>query len=212
MLSRFLPRDEQFFDHFRDAASNAAEVTRVLVGIVGNGEGREREVRRLRDLEHRGDEITHRIFSALNSTFVTPLDREDIRTLAAEIDDLVDDAEEAGKRMMLYRLTEATEPAKLLVGILDEQAGTLAKAVPLLADVGKHGDEIRRHVVEIHRLENEADDALSQALATLYDEADDIPSLVRCMRWGELYGLLEDATDRAEDVADVLEGIYLKHG
>lgn len=212
MLSRFLPRDEQFFDHFRDAATNAAEVTRVLVGIVGNGEGREREVRRLRDLEHRGDEITHRIFSALNSTFVTPLDREDIRTLAAEIDDLVDDAEEAGKRMMLYRLTEATEPAKLLVGILDEQAGTLAKAVPLLADVGKHGDEIRRHVVEIHRLENEADDALSQALATLYDEADDIPSLVRCMRWGELYGLLEDATDRAEDVADVLEGIYLKHG
>lgn len=212
MLSRFLPRDEQFFDHFRDAASNAAEVTRVLVGIVGNGEGREREVRRLRDLEHRGDEITHRIFSALNSTFVTPLDREDIRTLAAEIDDLVDDAEEAGKRMMLYRLTEATEPAKLLAGILDEQAGTLAKAVPLLADVGKHGDEIRRHVVEIHRLENEADDALSQALATLYDEADDIPSLVRCMRWGELYGLLEDATDRAEDVADVLEGIYLKHG
>ena len=212
VLARFLPRDEQFFDHFRDAATNAAEVTAVLAGVVANGEGREREVRRLRDLEHRGDEITHRIFSALNSTFVTPLDRDDIRSLAVEIDDLVDDAEEAGKRLLLYRLAEATEPARLLAGILREQTDILAIAVPLLADVGKHGEAIRRHVVEIHRLENEADDALSQALATLYDEASDIPSLIRCMRWGELYGLLEDATDRAEDVADVLEGIFLKNG
>jgi uncharacterized protein Yka (UPF0111/DUF47 family) len=81
-----------------------------------------------------------------------------------------------------------------------------------LSDVGKHGDEIRRHAVEVHRLENEADDVLNRSLATLYDEAHDIPSLVKCMRWGELDGLLEDATDRAEDVADVLEGIYLKHG
>jgi uncharacterized protein len=212
VLARFLPRDEQFFDHFRDAAANAAEVTAVLGTVVEERGDRGREVRRLRDLEHRGDEITHRIFSALNSTFVTPLDREDIRDLAVEIDDLVDDAEEAGKRLLLYRLTESPEPARLLARILHEQAETLAKAVPLLSDVGKHGEAIRRHVVEIHRLENEADDALSQALATLYDEAVDIPSLIRCMRWGELYGLLEDATDRAEDVADVLEGIFLKHG
>ena len=82
----------------------------------------------------------------------------------------------------------------------------------MLADVAKHGEAIRRHVVEIHRLENEADDALSQALATLYDEAADIPSLIRCMRWGELYGLLEDATDGAEGVGDVLEGTFLKNG
>ena len=104
VLARFLPRVEQFFDHCRDAATNAAEVTAVLAGVVANGEGRDREVRRLRDLEHRGDEITHRIFSALTSTFVTPLDREDIRSLAVEIDDLVDDAEEAGKRLLLYLL------------------------------------------------------------------------------------------------------------
>ena len=212
VLARFLPRDEQFFDHFRDAAVNAAEVTALLASVVADEHGRERDVRRLRDLEHRGDEITHQVFNALNRTFVTPLDREDIRTLAAEMDDLVDDAEEAGKRLLLYRLDESTEPARLLASILHEQGEALARAVPLLADVGKNGDEIRRHVLEIHRLENEADDALSQALATLYDNAADIPSLVRCMRWGELYGLLEDATDRAEDVADVLEGIFLKHG
>lgn len=212
VLARFLPRDEQFFDHFRDSAANAAEVTAVLAKVVDGGPDRERNVRLLRDLEHRGDEITHRIFSALNSTFVTPLDREDIRMLAVELDDLVDDAEEAGKRLLLYKLTDAKEPAKLLAQILLEQATTLAKAVPLLANVGKHGEEIRRYVLEIHRLENEADDILNQALATLYDQAVDIPTLVSCMRWGELIGLLEDATDRAEDVADVLEGIYLKHG
>ncbi len=212
VLARFLPRDEQFFDDFRDSAANAAEVTAVLANVVAGGPDRERNVRLLRDLEHRGDEITHRIFSALNSTFVTPLDREDIRMLAAELDDLVDDADEAGKRLGLYKLTGANEAAQLLAQILHEQAMTLAKAVPLLSDVGKHGEEIRRHVLEIHRLENEADDILNQALATLYDQAVDIPTLVSCMRWGELVGLLEDATDRAEDVADVLEGIYLKHG
>jgi predicted phosphate transport protein (TIGR00153 family) len=212
VLARFLPRDEQFFDQFEDAGVNAAEVTDVLTRVVANGADRERNIRMLRDLEHRGDEITHRIFSALNSTFVTPLDREDIRELAVKFDDLVDDAEEAGKRLGLYRLGGTTEPARLLARILHEQAEGLAKAVSLLGNIGKNGEEIRRYVVEIHRLENEADDVLNEALAVLYDDASDIPSLVTCMRWGELYGLLEDATDRAEDVADVLEGIYLKHG
>lgn len=212
VLARFLPRDEQFFDHFRDSAQNAAEVTAVLAKVVEGGPDRERNVRLLRDLEHRGDEITHRIFSALNSTFVTPLDREDIRTLAVELDDLVDDAEETGKRLWLYKLQEPNESALLLARILREQAAILAEAVPLLADVPKHGETIRRHVLEIHRLENEADDTLNQALAILYDDVTDIPALISRMRWGELDGLLEDATDRAEDVADVLESIYLKNG
>jgi uncharacterized protein Yka (UPF0111/DUF47 family) len=212
VLSRFLPRDEQFFDHFRDSATNAAETTAVLVKIVDNVGDRDREVRLLHDLEHRGDEITHRIFSALNSTFVTPLDREDIRSLAVKLDDLVDDVEEVGKRLVLYRLGDSPEPARLLARIINEQANRLATAVPLLADVGKNGEEIRRHVLEVHRLENEADDTLNQTLATLYDGVNDIPTLITRMRWGELIGLLEDSTDRGEDVADVIESIFLKNG
>jgi predicted phosphate transport protein (TIGR00153 family) len=212
VLARFLPRDEQFFGYFDDAASNAAEVATVLSQVVADREDRDRKVRLLRDLEHRGDEITHRIFSALNSTFVTPLDREDIRELAVEMDDLVDDAEEAGQRLALYRLGAANESAQVLARILVDQTQVLAAAVPLLTDVGKHGDEIRQHVMEVHRLENEADDVLNQALATLYDDAHDIPTLITCMHWGEVDGLLEGATDRAEDVADVLESIFLKHG
>jgi len=212
VLARFLPKDEQFFDHFRDAAANAAEVTSLLQRVIANGDDRERDVRHLQDLEHRGDEITHRIFSALNSTFVTPLDRDDIRSFAVVVDDLVDDAEEAGQRLALYRLTESNDTAELLARILHEQAEAIARAVPLLSDVGKHGDALRGHVVEIHRLENEADDVLNQALAVLYQGVEDIPALISCLHWGELYGLLENATDRAEDVADVLEDIYLKHG
>ena len=211
VLARFLPRDEQFFEHFREAAANAAEVAQVLAEVVEGEEDVERKVRRLRDLEHRGDEITHRVFNALDSTFVTPLDREDIRALAGELDDFVDGLEEVGRRLWLYRLAEPTEPIRLLARIVQEQAGLLAEAVPLLEHVGKQAPALRRHVVEIHRLENEADDALNQALATLYDGAVDIPTLVRAIRWGELYGLLEDATDRAEDVANTLEGIVLKH-
>lgn len=212
VLARFLPRDEQFFDQFQESADNASEVTKALLDVVSNEADRSRNVHLLRDLEHRGDEITHRIFNALNSTFVTPLDREDIRELAVKLDDLVDDAEEAGKRLVLYRLEGHKDAATLLARIIHEQSLMLAKAMPLLADVSKHGEEIRRLVLEIHRLENEADDTLNQKLAILYDGVTEVPQLISQMRWGEICSLLEDATDRAEDVANVLEGIYLKNG
>jgi predicted phosphate transport protein (TIGR00153 family) len=211
VLARFLPRDEQFFTFFRDAAENAAETARLLAEVVENGSETERRVRRLRDLEHQGDEISHRIFSALNSTFVTPLDRDDIRTLTTALDDFVDDMEESGKRLWLYRLGAPTEPARLFALILKEQAEAIFRAVPLLERTGDNAQELRRCVLELHRLENEGDEALSVALAALYDEATDIPALVCALRWGEIYQLLEDASDRGEDVADILEGILIKY-
>ena len=213
MRLRLSPRENVFYELFSASAANILDGAQLLQKLV-NAPVHQREDlhRQLRDAEHRGDDRTHSIMREVNSTFVTPLDREDIRALAHELDDLVDDAEEAGKRLSLYRLAEPIEPARLLASIVHEQAKVIAEAMPLLANVGKHGEEIRRHVVEIHRLENEADDVLSQALATLYDGVTEIPTLVTRMRWGELCGLLEDATDRAEDVADVLESIYLKNG
>jgi len=179
--------------------------------VFGNEEDTERKVRRLHDLEHRGDEISHRIFSALNSTFVTPMDREDIAGLAAELDDFVDDMEEVGKRLWLYRLGAPTEPAKLLARILLEQAQLVEQAMAQLEQVGKNSENLRRYAVEIHRLENEADDTLNDALAALYEGVTEIPDLICALRWGELYGLLEDATDRAEDIGDRLEAIVAKY-
>ena len=211
VLARFLPKDEQFFSHFKDAADNAAESARVLAEVVDSGADTERRVRRLRDLEHQGDEISHRIYNALNSTFVTPLDREDIRALTTSIDDFVDGLEEAGKRVWLYRLGAPTGTAKLLAKILREQGAIIAQAMQLLDHARAKVDEIRNAAQELHRLENEADDALTTSLAALYEGVTEVPALIQALRWGELYQLLEDATDRGEDIADTLQGILLKY-
>jgi predicted phosphate transport protein (TIGR00153 family) len=164
----------------------------------------------MRDLERRGDEITHQIFNALNRTFVTPLDREDISNLASRIDDFVDYVEDTARRMWLYRIESPTEPARLLGRIIAEQAALIAEAIPILSDL-RHSDKLLRFVVDINRLEDEADDILNNALAALYDGAADIPTLIKAIRWGELYQDLEVATDRGEDVANTLEGIVLKN-
>ncbi len=210
VLTRFLPRNERFFAYFRDAVDNASEAARLLHDLIEHYDGVEGKARRLRDLEHRGDEITHQVFNALNRTFVTPLDREDIRDLASALDDFVDYIEEAARRMWLYRIDRPAQYAHLLTRIIHEQAILIAEAVPLLEDA-KHSDKLLRYTVEINRLENEGDDVLNHALADLFDDATDIPSLIKAIRWGELYQQLEDATDRAEDVANTLEGIVLKN-
>jgi predicted phosphate transport protein (TIGR00153 family) len=211
VLARFLPRDEQFFKHFADAAENAAEAARVLADVIASDVDLERRVRRLADLETEGDDITHRIFSALNSTFVTPLDRDDIHSLATDVDDFVDDIEEIGERIGLYRLGASTDTAKLLARIIAEQAGFIAEAMPYLEEIGKQRDALRKCILELHRLENEADTVHSAALARLYDGVTEVPVLIQAMRWGEVYALLESATDRAEKVANTLEGMLLKY-
>lgn len=212
VLTRFLPQNEHFYGHFKDAASNAFDVAHLLNEIFTQPEDDiERKVRRMHDLEHRGDEITHLVFSALNSTFVTPMDREDISGLAGELDEFVDGMEEVGKRLWLYQLCDVSKSARLLTQILVEQAGLVKDAMEHLEQVGKNRELLKRHAVEIHRLENEADDTLNDALATLYEGVVAVPELIQAIRWGELYGLLEDATDQAEDIGNRLEGIVAKY-
>jgi uncharacterized protein Yka (UPF0111/DUF47 family) len=211
VLARFLPRDEQFFTHFNDSASNALETARLLAEVIEFGPDTERKVRRLRDLEHTGDDITHRIYQALNSTFVTPLDRDDIRALASTFDDFVDGLEEAGKRIWLYQIGAPTEHARLFGRILIEQAEILATSLPDLEHAGKQVQRIQRSILELHRLENEADEALNLALAGLYDGVSDIPGIIRSLRWGEIYTLLEGATDHGENIGHTLEGILIKY-
>ena len=211
VLARFLPRDEQFFDYFNESAANALESAQLLTEIIEFGPDTERKVRRLRDLEHTGDDITHRIYQALNSTFVTPLDRDDIRNLASMLDDFVDGIEEVGKRIWLYQMGTPTEEARLFSRILVEQAETLDKAIPDLEQAGKKASQIQRSALELHRLENEADDALNQALAALYDGVTEVPQIIKALRWGEIYALLESATDKGENIGHTLEGILIKY-
>jgi predicted phosphate transport protein (TIGR00153 family) len=211
VLARFLPRDEQFFTHFADAAKNALEMAQVLVEVIEFGPDTERKVRRLRDLEHQGDDITHRIYQALNSTFVTPLDREDIRHLASTLDDFADGLEEAGKRVWLYQMGAPTESVKLFARVLVEQAQLLADNIPHLEEPGKRVGDLQRCALELHRLENEGDDLLNQVLAELFDGVAEVPELIRAIRWGEIYHLLESATDKGENIGHTLEGILGKY-
>jgi predicted phosphate transport protein (TIGR00153 family) len=210
VLARFLPRDERFFDFFRQAAQNAADVAEVLCDLLADYRDVEDKVRRVRDLERQGDEITHQIFKALYSTFVTPLDREDIADLAGRLDDFVDAIEEATRRIRLYRIDQPTEHARRLARIIAQQAHILSKTVPLL-ESRKQWDKVLQCSIEINRLEGEADGVLDQALTEQFDGVSEITGLIKAMRWGEIYQHLEDAADRAEDLADTLERIVVKN-
>jgi uncharacterized protein Yka (UPF0111/DUF47 family) len=206
VLTHLFPQSHDFFADFAAAATNAAAAAGVLASLFGGDRDGEDQVRRLRELEHRGDEITHGILSALGRSLVPEINREDVRGLARGLDDFVDDIEESGSRLRLYRLEPPTQFAQRLVAIVHAQAEVLTRAVSLLASADRD-DMLSQHLVELHRLENEADDVLNESLATLYDGVVDVPGVVRARQWGELYGLLEGATDRAERVAHTLEGI-----
>jgi predicted phosphate transport protein (TIGR00153 family) len=203
---RFLPERTDFFVSFRAAATNAAEAARLLSDLVTGQEQTDQAVPGLRELEHRGDQITHEIFTALARNLIAPISFEDIRSLARQLDDVTDAIDAIGQRLALYHLLPATEVAHRLTRIIQAQVENLAAAVALI-EHGRHREALERHVTEIHRLETEADEVVQEGMAGLYDGVTAIPTFVSAMRWGELYGLLEDATDRAETVANTLQGI-----
>ena len=212
MRFHLIPRDERFVQMLTKSAENVQVGADALLALIDDYTDVEAQVRRLRDIEHAGDEITHAIFDALNRTFVTPFDRDDIGRLASTLDDVIDWIEEAAKRFHVYKLDRPTELTRQFAVVLVEQARAIAAAVPLLETLGKAGEELRTHVVELHRLENVGDELMITALSTLYDDAKDIPSLVRAIQLGDIYDVLEQATDRAEHVGIALESIAVKSG
>jgi predicted phosphate transport protein (TIGR00153 family) len=192
------------------SAVNVAAGAEALLDLVEHYEDVERKVRRLKDIEHDGDEATHAIFDALNRSLVTPFDRDDIARLASALDDVLDWTEEAARRLLAYRLPEPTELSRRFARVIVDQSRTIQRAVPLLQSL-RDVQELQRLIVELHRLENEGDDLMTEALGTLYDRATDVPSLVSAVKWGDIYVVLEEATDRGEHVGIALESIVVKH-
>ena len=207
---RLIPTDERFFDLFNRSAVNTLEGARILHELLTDFVDVERKARHLKDIEHTGDEITHEVFRALNRTFVTPIDREDISNLASSLDDVIDWIEEVARRIHLYRIDQPTPIARQFAKVILEQTEQIARAVPLLEQRRK-AETLDAAMQEIHRLENEADDLLAEAIATLYDGVTEVPQLIKAMRWDDLYQLLEDTTDKGEHVATVLSNIALKN-
>ena len=203
----FIPREEKFFELFEGSAQNMVKAAHQLKQLVDTWENVEGRVSEITELEHAGDTITHWIMEQLNRTFVTPFDREDIALLAHSLDDVTDFIHAAADAMYLYKVARPGQKAKELSDIIVQAATEVERAVPQL----RHRAELRRIVercVEINRLENMADRVFRSAMAELFTDTKDIAEIIK---WREIYEHMESATDRCEDVANVLEGVALKH-
>jgi predicted phosphate transport protein (TIGR00153 family) len=198
----------EFYDLFEEETKNLVVAAEKLVDFFENYENVEEKAKELKDLEHRGDIITHEIIARVHRSFVTPIDREDITLLAHSLDDVMDFMEAAGRTAWLYHIAQPTERARELARIVVKMANKLNEVVPRL----RRRDQftwILKQCVDINTLENDADEVQHAALAELFE----VCSTDTCevIKWREIYGHLESATDRGEDVANVLEGIVLKH-
>ena len=202
-----MPKQEQFFGFFEESARNIVKASQVLDEMVDSWELVGGKVAEITEMEHEGDSITHQIMAQLHRTFVTPFDREDISALAHAMDDIIDLIHAAADAMLIYKIDRPTQRAKELADIIVQGATEVEKAV---SGLRRRGDlkQILKQCVEINRLENMADRVYRAAIAELFDDAVDIAQVIK---WREIYAHMESATDRCEDVADVLEGVALKH-
>ncbi len=204
---RLIPRETKFFDMFAEIASNVVEGAQVLSDLLHNWNYEQAPafVQKIKEIEHRGDDMTHRVMIKLNQTFITPFDREDIHLLASSLDDVLDFVFSASDRLLTYKITQPSPSAKILAGIILKQAEELKKAVALL----NKDHHLLEHCVEVNRLENEADQVSREAIGRLFDGGYDPITLIKLK---ELLEILEEASDKAEDVANLLEAIVLKNG
>ena len=203
----FVPREERFFDLFVDSARNMVKAARGLKDMLDNWENIGVKAAEITELEHEGDSITHQIAALLHRTFVTPFDREDIALLSHTMDDITDFIHAAADAAFIYRVDKPTQRAKELAETIVQATLEVEKAVLLLRH---HSDlkKIMEHCVELNRLENRADKIYRSALGELFDDGEDTAYIIK---WREIYEHMESATDRCEDVANVLEGVVLKH-
>jgi predicted phosphate transport protein (TIGR00153 family) len=202
-MVRLLPREAKFFELFAELSGNLTEGARLLRAILSDPQDLEMRVKQMQAIEHKGDKATHAIITKLNQTFITPFDREDIHRLASSLDDVLDFVNAAAVRLVMYKIFAPPPAAAELAGIIVLQADELAKGVSLLEQNG----HVLQHCEEINRLEDEADNVSRRAIAGLFEQEKDPIQLIKLK---ELYEVLEYATDKAEDAANVLEAVVLK--
>jgi predicted phosphate transport protein (TIGR00153 family) len=201
------PKKIDFFEIFDRALDNLAKTTNVLVDMLNNFETFEKKAKAIYEFEQDGDMLTHDIMKELNQTFLTPIDREDIHALAARIDDVLDLIWAAVDRMAVYKIEKPTREVISIAEDLQMTADILKKALRELR--AKQYAHVQEHCIEINRLENRIDRKYRDALGNLVNNSANDP--VYIIKWKDIYTLFEDASDRAEDIANVLEGIVLKN-
>jgi len=206
MRLRLIPKEERFFELFDNAAINVAKGADLLVELVRDYSRAEELRRQIEEVEHEGDITTHEIADRLNHTFVTPFDHEDIQGLAGGLDDILDNIEATADRMYLYEAGEPSPEMAKLVEVLAEATKVVLRAVSGLKEM-KDARRTLDYCIEIHRLENVGDEESRLALAKLFRGSDALHAL----KWKELYDHVENAIDKCEDVASIVEGIVVKH-
>jgi len=203
-MTPLIPRDNTFFEMFSQMSANLIAGARVMVDLFTDYRDVDAKIAELRRIERTGDEMAHTVLTKLNQTFITPFDREDIHQLVSSLDDVLDFLNASGARIIMYRINNPPPVALDLARLILLQSQELDRALPLLR---RNGD-IMTHCVEINRLENEADVISRAAIGQLFDQEKDPITLLKNK---ELIEFLELATDKAEDVANVLETVILKN-
>jgi hypothetical protein len=204
---RLLPNDKSFFMFFEQQGRKTVEGCKALLAMIDNPADLDAQAERVTQIEHECDDITHAVVESLHKTFITPLDRNDIYRLITKMDDIMDMVEAVADRFSLYEVRVMTAEAGEIARALVSSAEHVLAAVSSLRDM-KKPTAILEHCIEINRLENVADKILRSALARLFREEKDPIAVIK---WKEIYETLEAATDRCEDVANIIEGVVLEN-
>lgn len=204
LLSKLMPHEDGFHDMFVELAENVYRASQAMVAMLENFSNPAADAEKIKNIEHANDTLTHNLMNKLNRTFITPFDREDIHELASEIDDVVDLTDAAASRLITYRIE------KIRPGVADLARVLMAATKEMLAAVRvlEQKDHVLQHCIEINRQENEADRLCRNLIATLFEQEKDP---VQIIKWKEIIEVLETATDKCEDVANVVETITLKN-
>jgi predicted phosphate transport protein (TIGR00153 family) len=204
-MFNFIPKETAFFDLFRKAAHNMIEGSRLLKEMTETFDKPVEQARRIKDIEHIGDGLTHDIARKLNQTFITPIDREDIHGLASALDDILDIVEAIADRFVVFKITKPTEPAIKLADTLYKASVEVGAGIDRL---GQSHADVTEFCVRVNTLENEGDRIMRDAISSLFEQEKDPIAVIK---WKEIYENFEEGTDRCEDVANILERIALKH-
>jgi predicted phosphate transport protein (TIGR00153 family) len=208
MFRSIIPREEVFFDNFEKICALMTEAAKGLRAMLEIGGPYTEAAHRIKALENQADELTHRSIEKLHKTFVTPLDRQDILRLVVGLDDILDTTEAVSSLLDLYNPRDAMQEALRLSDLLVQGTEKVAEMVGLLRQPAKASDRLTALALELNQLENEADQAYQQAIARLFQEENDPKELIK---WKDILELIETATDRCEDVGDIIEGIVLEN-
>ena len=202
-----LPKDDGVFDFFERAAANVHKGAELLEAFLTHYDDIENRARQIRNVEHAGDELTRESMEMLNKAFITPFDREEIHALISQLDDILDLIEDTVNRMVLYRVTAPTEDAKQLAQVLVKCSKIIVEIMPALREI-KNPRVILLKCQELKALESEADRIEQHGLAALFNSRQDPIDVIK---WKDIYADLENATDRCDDVANVVEAIVMRH-